>query len=108
MNWLIDFYTSLAWPIKIPLDFSINIVLMRIILPEKIKQEITQLGWLNFSIIGYIMKHLEGWTTIARKVAIIEHYTHKHVHDDVLGCTEEKCVVFTNTEQIAPTRAVTA
>lgn len=93
------FYESLNPLGKFLFEFLFVTVFLRGILAHKlaswILRQIAQMDVFEGDILAFIMKRIEGWNIIARKVAIVQHYRHGHEHADIVGCTQENCSMFT-------------
>lgn len=106
------FYQSLDPFWRFIFDFLFVTVFLKGIMAHKVAavavQGISQMSKVEGSMLNGVMKKLSTIDIITRKVAIVEHYRHNHVHDGVEGCTEEKCSIFIDTAAEATGRAVAA
>lgn len=87
-----QYYSHLPWFLQFPIYILLNVVLIRGIIGNGIMSEITQRGWLDHHIVKRTMKHLNSWTVIARKTAIVDHFRGGHSHDIQL-CGEGRCAI---------------
>lgn len=92
------FYAHLPWILQLPTYIIINIVLLRGIIGNGIMQEIKQRGVLEHRIVQSMKRQVHGWTVVARKVAIVQHYRlhaqgSGHDTDNVLDCGQGRCAI---------------
>lgn len=92
------FYAHLPWILQLPIYIFLNIVLIRGIIGNKIMSEIEQRGVLEHRIVTSMSKHIDRWTSIARKAAIVQHYRlHAqgagHDSDNILDCGQGRCAI---------------
>jgi hypothetical protein len=92
------FYESLNPLGRFIFDFIGGTVILRGILAHKlaawILRKIAQMDVFGGDMLGFIMKHVSQWNTVARKVALVQHFRNGHTHEGVVGCTEENCGMF--------------
>jgi hypothetical protein len=91
---LVQFHDHLPLLIRWSIDFIFQVIIIRGILANEIMSELRQRGILKQGIIHFVKQHIDKWTLIARKVAIVEHYRGGHNHDSVVGCGQGRCTLF--------------
>lgn len=89
-----NLYDHLPWFIQLPLYITVNVVLIRGILGNKISQELQDRGVLNALKLKF-----SKWELLGRKAAIIQHYRYQargvgHNSHSVLDCHQGRCTIF--------------
>lgn len=91
---LVEIHASLPLGPRILFDFLFFQIFVRGIIANTILDELKERGIIKPHFLHGLVDKIKRWKTIARKLAIVQHYREDHGHESVVGCGQGRCAVF--------------